>query len=96
VALRSNGTIWTWGWGTYGQLGSGSTANRTSPWQVGAETNWALIVTGGSHNLAVKRDGTLWTCGYNSQGQIGDGTTGTNNNRSNFVQVGTGFRVPAN
>jgi alpha-tubulin suppressor-like RCC1 family protein/uncharacterized protein YjdB len=95
VAFRSNGSIWTWGWGTYGQLSSGGTANRTSPGQVGTETNWALIVTGGMHTLAVKRDGTLWTCGYNSAGQIGDGTNGsTTYDRREFVQVGTGYRVP--
>jgi len=63
AAIKTDGTLWTWGWGTQGRLGHNDVISRSSPVQVGALTDWANVST---HNgcLAVKTDGTLWSWGY--------------------------------
>jgi len=90
VALKSDGTLWAWGSNGFGQLGDGTTTNRSTPTQIGSETNWALISTdgpGGNTTMALKSDGTLWGWGRNNFGQLGDGTT---TNRSTPTQEATG------
>ena len=75
VALKSDGTLWAWGWNTNGQLGDGTKSEKTTPTQesTGA-TNWSAIASGGYHTVALKSDGTVWAWGENSFGQLGDGT----------------------
>jgi len=87
AALKTDGTLWMWGYNGYGQLGQNNTTNRTSPVQVGTGTNWARVMTGYYTTLAIKTDGTLWGWGYNGYGSIGDNTM---TNRSSPVQIGTG------
>ena len=72
--IRSNGTLWGWGKNaTYGQIGDGTTTNRSSPVQIGSDTDWAMISTGDRNAAAIKTNGTLWTWGYNSYGRLGHG-----------------------
>ncbi|WP_273322502.1 fibronectin type III domain-containing protein [Vallitalea guaymasensis] len=75
IALKSDGTVWAWGYNGYGQLGDGTTTCRSIPTQIKGLTNIKTIVAGGNHNIAIKDDGTVWTWGYNCYGQLGDGTT---------------------
>ena len=85
LALRNNGTLWTWGYNGYGQLGNGTTNHYSSPIQVGSLTSWKHICSGKYYSAAVKTDGTLWTWGYNN------GNLGNNNvsmHYSSPVQVG--------
>lgn len=77
LALKSNGTLWSWGQGVNGQLGSSSTANRSAPVQVGTDTDWARISAGNNTTVAIKSNGTIWTCGLGAHGQLGDGQTGS-------------------
>jgi len=74
VALRTDGSLWTWGSNTSGQLGDGTTTTRSSPARVGTST-WKAIAAGSSETFAIRSDGTLWAWGNNSFGQLGDGTT---------------------
>ena len=69
-ALRTNGTLWSWGLNDYGQLGLGDTSLRTWPQQVGSDTTWATVSGSTSWALGLKRNGTLWSWGYNA-GQLG-------------------------
>jgi alpha-tubulin suppressor-like RCC1 family protein len=91
VALKSDGTVWTWGYNYYGQLGNGNTTDQHTPVQVGTSGSWltgvVAIAASPYHSLAVKGDGTVWAWGYNYYGQLGDGTSG--NQRTLPVQVGT-------
>ena len=80
-----DGTLWAWGRNNYGELGLGDAANRSSPVQVGALTDWSAIGVGYCHSLAIKTDGTLWAWGSNGYGQLGLGDA---TNRSSPVQVG--------
>jgi alpha-tubulin suppressor-like RCC1 family protein len=84
LAIKTDGTLWSWGNNNYGQLGHGSACS--SPVQVGALTTWAIISAGAYYTLAVKTDGTLWAWGDNSDGQLGLGNQSQVNSP---VQVGT-------
>lgn len=87
VAMKSDGTLWTWGNNTYGQLGNGTTSgNFPTPAQVGTLNTWSKISGGDQHILAIKNDGTLWAWGYNFWGQLGN-LSSTNQNTP--FQVGT-------
>lgn len=74
AALLNDGTVWTWGTNTYGQLGDGTTADRLAPVRVLQLEGVAAIAEGGHHCLALKSDGTVCAWGYNFYGGLGDGT----------------------
>jgi alpha-tubulin suppressor-like RCC1 family protein len=79
MAIKNDGTLWTWGSNFFGQLGinlSGTTNGRSTPVTTFAGgTNWKQLGSGTSESAAIKFDGTLWTWGRNNNGQIGDNTT---------------------
>ena len=75
AAIKTDGTLWTWGWNTYGGLGDNTDTNRYSPvTTAGGGTTWSQVSAGTYHMTAIKTDGTLWTWGFNLYGQLGDGT----------------------
>jgi alpha-tubulin suppressor-like RCC1 family protein len=84
AALATNGTVWTWGSGSHGELGQGAVTTSYMPAQVPGLTNITAISAGWFHILALKSDGTVWDWGNNSNGELGDGTP---SNRSSPVQV---------
>jgi len=84
LAVKADGTVWAWGLNLTGQLGDGTTTNRTTPVQVSGLANAVAVAGGASHSLAVRSDGTVWAWGLNTYGQLGDGTT---TNRTTPVQV---------
>ena len=86
LALKSDGTIWSWGWNAYGQLGDGTNVDRLTPVQIGTDSNWLSIFAIHIRSFAIKADGTLWAWGHNASGQLGDGTTV---DRTTPTQVGT-------
>jgi alpha-tubulin suppressor-like RCC1 family protein len=89
-AVKSDGTVWAWGWNAEGELGIGTAGGpdcyanplRTncmalSPVQIPGLTGVSKIVTGGtSTTYALMNDGTVQSWGYNAAGQLGNGTTG--------------------
>jgi len=83
-ALKADGTVWSWGYNAFGQLGDGTNVDRYTPVQVAGLDSVVSLGGRGYHSLVVKADGSVWTWGFNSTGQLGDGTT-TNQNRP--VQV---------
>lgn len=79
LAIKDDGSLWSWGANYNGQLGNGvngfgSTFNVTIPTQVGASTDWEKISAGSYHSLAIKNDGTLWAWGSNNSNSLGIGT----------------------
>ena len=78
VALKTDGTLWSWGINTSGQLGVNDTTDRITPvTTLLGGTDWKSIACGRLHTVALKTDGTLWSWGYNNSGQLGvnDNTT---------------------
>jgi alpha-tubulin suppressor-like RCC1 family protein len=71
LAVKTNGTLWSWGYNNSGQLGLGNTTNYSSPKQVGALTSWSKPRGFGNSGYAIKTDGTLWSWGRNAEGQLG-------------------------
>jgi alpha-tubulin suppressor-like RCC1 family protein/Leucine-rich repeat (LRR) protein len=74
VALKTDGTLWAWGYNEFGQLGDGTTVNKSSPIQIGIANDWQTIATNNNHTVALKKDGSLWAWGSNNYGQLGDAT----------------------
>jgi alpha-tubulin suppressor-like RCC1 family protein len=73
AAIKSDGTLWTWGYNNSGQLGLGDTMDRNVPTQVGSDTDWIKIScsNGGNHMIGLKSDNTVWGWGLNTSGQLG-------------------------
>ena len=88
VAVKTDGTLWTWGCNSVGGLGLNSLATLyySSPVQVGALTTWKQVAASYINNsYGIRQDGTLWAWGGNAFGQLGQNTVA---NASSPVQVG--------
>ena len=76
AAIKTDGTLWTWGQNANGQLGDNTRTDRSSPVQtVTFGTNWKQVTCGYRGMAAIKIDGTLWRWGRNNYGQLGDNTS---------------------
>ncbi len=82
LAIRDDGTLWTWGNNAFGQLGNGQwglDAHSAAPVQVlgpngeGALTDVVAVAAGWDHSVALRKDGTVWAWGSACHGQLGDG-----------------------
>ena len=75
AAIKTDGSLWTWGGNSVGELGTNDGINRSTPVTTFAGgTNWKSVACGYNHTIAIKTDGSLWTWGYNNRGQLGDNT----------------------
>tara|TARA_R100001082_G_scaffold248_1_gene110 strand:- start:184 stop:1377 length:1194 start_codon:yes stop_codon:yes gene_type:complete len=76
-AIKTDGTLWAWGYNSYGELGFNNGTQYSSPKQVGTDTTWSTIARGFEFSLSTKTDGTLWAWGRNYNGQLGQNSTTT-------------------
>lgn len=87
VALKQNGTVWSFGKNDLGQLGSGDNVNKNEPVAVKCANstdelkNIKQISSGYYHSVALSDDGKIYTWGSNAKGQLGNGS----NTNSNFA-----------
>lgn len=72
--IKSDGTLWSWGYSSYGQLGNGTTVEELSPIQIGTDNDWTFVTSGYEFVMAKKTNGTFWGWGRNDHGPLGDGT----------------------
>jgi alpha-tubulin suppressor-like RCC1 family protein len=101
VALQADGTLWSWGNNTRGQLGNGASdpdplhpvPHPTPVRESTAAANWVAAGSGSSHTMALKADGNLWGWGNNAAGQLGDGTTANRNIPAPFSGSATAINV---
>ena len=74
-ARKSDGTVWSWGENTNGQLGNGTTIDQITPAQLNTLGDIKLIKTSSRNSYAITTSNKLWIWGSNGTGQLGDGTT---------------------
>ena len=77
AAIKTDGSLWSWGAGAGGTLGDGTTVNKCSPVRErSSSTNWCHLDSGSAFASAIKTDGSIWSWGNASAcGNLGDGTT---------------------
>ena len=88
MALAADGTVYTWGGSSHGQLGYNSTTASSTPvkvWQgeysgttyLGDDSGNKItsVALGGYHSIAVAADGTVYTWGNNVNGRLGNNST---------------------
>lgn len=81
IAIKSDSTLVAWGLNRNGQLGDGTSIDKSVPTQVGvtAAATGSVISAGEFHTMALSGCGTsgctLWAWGSNDSGRLGDGTT---------------------
>jgi hypothetical protein len=75
LALKSDHSVWAWGFNEFGQLGNGSTTNSSRPVQVSfpAGVQLVSVSAGLAHSMALDSDGNLWAWGHNGDGELGNG-----------------------
>ena len=83
-ATLTDGTVQCWGLNGNGQLGDGTTTDRSTPVQVSGITTATQVSLGYTHSCAILQDGTIECWGQNFYGQLGDGT---NSDSATPVQV---------
>ena len=76
-AIKSDGSLWSWGQNAYGELGVGNVTEQHSPVKI--LDNVSSVTTDEFSTFAMKEDGSLWAWGYNDQGQLGTGDTISHN-----------------
>jgi alpha-tubulin suppressor-like RCC1 family protein len=81
--IRTDGTLWVWGYNVNGTIGDSTNISKSSPVQVAG--SWTTLSVGSGHILGIKSDNTLWAWGSNASGQLGLGTTV---DRNSPVQIG--------
>jgi alpha-tubulin suppressor-like RCC1 family protein len=94
AAIKTDGTLWTWGNGGSGRLGNNLTAIRSTPVTTFAGgTNWKQVACGSQHTAAIKTDGTLWTWGSGTNGALGDATIVSKNTPVTTFAGGTTWKT---
>jgi len=93
MAVKTDGSLWTWGyWNDYGQLGDGTTDGREdTPVKIMDGVVLCRPISTYS-TFIIKSDGSLWACGNNEHGQLGDGTT---ENRLSPVKIMDSVMLPS-
>jgi len=91
-AVDNNGNAWATGYNIYGQLGDGTSNQRTTFYQLTGGFQGKVVkisLTGDIHRgyafvYILDSDGNVWSSGYNGNGQLGIGGT---TNQSTFQKV---------
>lgn len=97
VAIKNDGTLWSWGENNHGDLGNGLANDNVIPTQLCTSNNWKQVSAYEWHSTALKEDGTLWTWGENENGQLGNGTVIDSNvpiqvgSSTDWVQTDAGY-----
>jgi alpha-tubulin suppressor-like RCC1 family protein len=73
LALKTDGTLWGWGYNELGILGQGNiNLHWTVPTQIGSDNDWVFISTSPTgKSYCIKKNGTLWAWGSASGDDLG-------------------------
>lgn len=75
VALREDGTVWTWGRNDQGQLGIGTSTDQNTPKKVQGLADIVAVTAGCHHGVALTAEGTVKAWGRGVDGQLGNDST---------------------
>src|SRR5205814_497370 len=76
--LCYDGTVMACGRNSAGQLGDGTTTDRSTPVQVNGVSGIIAVAAAYNSSYFLKNDGTVWACGFNRYGELGNGTNDLN------------------
>ena len=92
-AIKTDGTLWGWGFNVAGEIGDGTSVRKSSPVQtVSGGTNWKQVAGGNSFVGAIKTDGTLWMWGDNGVGELGTNDTTSRSSPIQTVSAGNNWK----
>ena len=92
-SIKSDGTLWVWGYNVFGSIGDNTRTNRSSPVQtVSGGTNWRESAGGYISFAATKTDGTLWNWGGGDTGNLGTNNITSRSSPVQTVAGGTNWR----
>jgi len=76
LAILADGSVWAWGDGQWGQLGTGRLQDALAPVEVTSppDVTFDQVMSGGYACYAIGRNGALWAWGRNQFGELGDAT----------------------
>lgn len=77
ISLKSDGSIWSFGYNSNGELGNNSYVGSNIPKSINNVKSYTKIESGEQFTLAVRKDGTIWGWGNNTYGQLGQGDRNT-------------------
>ena len=88
VIIKNDGSLWTCGYNSRGQLGLGNNTSQKTFTKVTTNINNDVkrVACGSQYTFILKNDDSLWSCGNNSYGQLGLDNT---SNRTTFTKVTT-------
>jgi alpha-tubulin suppressor-like RCC1 family protein/uncharacterized protein YjdB len=90
-AVLTNGEAMCWGRNTYGQLGDGTTSNKSVPTPVVSLGTTIRAISGGlDHTCAITTGGAAKCWGHNTKGSLGNGTFTDSSSPVNVVGLGSG------
>jgi alpha-tubulin suppressor-like RCC1 family protein len=94
VAIKTDGTLWIWGYNAYGQLGDNTVISRSTPvTTILGGNNWKSVAGGSFYTAASKTDGTLWIWGRNNFGQLGINNTANRSTPVTTILGGTNWKL---
>jgi alpha-tubulin suppressor-like RCC1 family protein len=96
LAIKSDGSLWAWGFNADGRTGLNTTSgNTTVPTRVGIDSDWVFVSSGRAFSLAIKSDGSLWAWGSNANGRTGLNTTSGNTTVPTRVGIDSDWKLVA-
>jgi len=84
MALGTDGTLYAWGHGGYGELGTDNTSNHASPTRISCPVPVQSVSCGDDFSMVIGTDGSVWTTGKNRDGRLG---LGDKNNRNKLHKI---------
>ncbi len=73
--IQADGSLWCWGTGDAGQLGTGDLNGRKQPTRIRKDSDWSWVSVTALHSCGIRKPGLAYCWGRNIEGQLGLGTT---------------------